>query len=108
MPAWECRRFRTWPGSRWAPSPRVREEGLFKMENQPSAPHPPRLGEATSPRKRGEVKEESSASDQRAAAILERAERFRRRDGRAHMIEIARVLRLGWLLHLEQIRVMQL
>src|SRR3569833_2061069 len=42
----------------------------------------------------------SLTADQRAAAILERTERFVRRNGRAQAIEIARALRLFGLLHL--------
>src|ERR1051325_7231667 len=68
-------------------------------------PHPDRLSlrfrRSTLPLQ-GRVKL-ASAAHQRAVAVLERTERFIRRNGRAQVIEVARILRLGWLLHLEQI-----
>src|SRR5215831_8936228 len=48
------------------------------------------------------------SADQRAATFLERAEGFRARDGGARLVEVAGVLRLGGLLHLEQIGVLNL
>src|SRR5262249_27615 len=46
-----------------------------------------------------------SSADERAAAFLERAERFGGRNGSAYLVEVANVLRLGGLLYLEQIGV---
>src|SRR5262249_24445277 len=48
------------------------------------------------------------SADQRTAPSLERAEGFRARDGGARLVEVAGVLRLGGLLHLEQIGVLNL
>src|SRR6185503_9115380 len=67
-----------------------------------------RSGRSTSPRKRGEGRKQASAPGDWALAVLERTERLGCRDGGAQMIEVARILRLRRLLHLEQIRVVDL
>src|SRR5215218_7999633 len=56
----------------------------------------------------GPVMMKTLASRERAAAILQRAEGFSRRDGRLHVIEVAGVLRFRRLLHFEQIGVVDL
>src|SRR5262245_63119061 len=49
-----------------------------------------------------------SAADQRTAALAERTERFRRRDGRAQLVVVPDVLRLVGPLHLKQEHVVDL
>src|SRR5207253_9846785 len=56
---------------------------------------------------RGKSKQ-ASPIHQRTTTVLQRAERFLRRNGRAQVIEVARILGLLRLLHLEQIGRMQL
>src|SRR5262245_58604077 len=51
---------------------------------------------------------DASAADQRAAAVLERAERLGRRDGGADLHVVPRALRLGGALDLEQEHVVDL
>src|SRR5262245_46546655 len=50
----------------------------------------------------------TSAADQRAAALFQRAERLVGRNGGAQVVEVAGVLRLGRLLHLVEIGVVDL
>src|SRR5271170_404252 len=97
-----CRRFQTCSALS-LPLPacgeRVGVRGYRTIESCP--PSPAALRASTSPRKRGEVT--ALAADQRAAAILERTEGFRRRDGRLQGVEVARIFGLRRLLHFEQI-----
>src|SRR4029077_2314934 len=53
-------------------------------------------------------RDHSLAADQRTAALLEWPECFRRRNGRAQLVVVARISRLLRLLHFEQIGIVQL
>src|SRR5258707_13087959 len=69
-------------------------------------PHPAHF--VRRPPHKGEVKKARSTADQRAVAFLERTEGLRRRDGRFDVVEVARILGVGRLLHFEQIGVVDL
>src|SRR3954454_25220415 len=72
----------------------------------------PLLSLLVSERQRGEPLArpflKSLAAHQRAARVLQRTECFRRRDRLNELVEVAGILRLGGLLHLEQIGVVNL
>src|SRR5689334_11300577 len=84
------------PSSSGGLAPKARNPPIFCVAAPPVGYGAPRLTHPTT-RWRG------SAAHQRAASVLERTERLVRRNGGAQVIEVARMLRLGGLFHLEQI-----